>query len=175
MLILLLAPLSVFSEAGKMPVVIDGDEISYLQQEGKVVAKGNVKITSQETELSCQEAVYDSSSNIAHIKGDVKIIKGGSILYGQDVIYNFNTHNAEMVDLRLKDSPIYGEAEEGNKIENEKYILKKAHITTCDLDKPHYRLTAKTVVVYPEDRVIARGMVLKVGKIPIFWFPYFCL
>ena len=173
LLTLLLAPLSAFSEADKMPVVIDGDEITYLQQEGKVVAKGNVIVKSGDSELSCQEAVYDADSNIAHIKGDVKITKGKSILYGQDVIYNFNTQNAEMVDIKLKDPPVYGEAETGDKIGQEKYVLKKAYITTCDLEKPHYRLTAKTVTVYPEDKIVARSMVLKVGTTPIFYFPSF--
>jgi len=172
-LILLLAPLSAFSEANTMPVVIDGDEITYLQQEGKIVAKGNVEVKSEDSELFCQEAVYDANSNIAHIRGDVKIIKGNSILYGQDVIYDFNTQNAEMIDVRLKDPPVYGEAEEGDKVGQEKYVLRKAYITTCDLEVPHYRLTAKTVTVYPEDKIIARSMVLKVGTTPIFYFPRF--
>jgi len=169
----ILYPLSAFPDGEKMPVVIDGDEITYLQQEGKVVAKGNVVVKSEESELFCQEAIYDSSSNIAHIKGDVRIIKGNTILYGQDVVYNFNTHNAEMVDIGLKDSPIYGKAENGDKIGQEKYLLKKAYITTCDLEVPHYRLTAKTITVYPGDKFVARGMILKVGKIPIFYFPSF--
>jgi len=173
LLTILLAPFSAFSEADKMPVVIDGDEISYLQQEGKVVAKGNVRVESKDSILFCQEAVYDANSNIAHIKGDVEITKGNSILYGQDVIYNFNTHNAEMVDVRLKDPPVYGEAEDGDKVGQEKYVLKKAYITTCDLEVPHYRLTAKTVTVYPEDKIIAKNMVLKVGTTPIFYIPRF--
>ena len=172
LLTLLLAPLSAFSEADKMPVVIDGDEISYLQQEGKIVAKGNVRVESKDSLLFCQEAEYDANSNIAHIKGDVQITKGNSILYGQDVIYNFNTQNAEMVDVRLKDPPVYGVAEKGDKLA-EKYLLKKAYITTCDLEVPHYRLSAKTITVYPEDKIIAKNMVLKVGNTPIFYTPSF--
>ncbi|MCK4912666.1 MAG: LPS-assembly protein LptD, partial [Candidatus Omnitrophica bacterium] len=135
--------------------------------------KGNVNIKSEDSELSCQEAIYDSNTNIAHIKGDVKIKKGNSIIYGQDVVYNFNTLNAEMVDLKLIDPPIYGKAKEGNKIVDEKYLFKKGYVTTCDLEVPHYRLTAKTITVYPEDRVVAKGMVLKVGNTPIFYIPSF--
>jgi len=170
--LLLLTPLSAFSEAGTMPVVIDGDEISYLQQEGKVIAKGNVKMKSEDTELFCQEAVYDANGNIAYIKGDVKIIKGESILYGQDGFYDFNTHNAEMGDIRVKNAPFYGATTHGSKIEKEKYILKRGYITTCDLDTPHYRLVTKKITVYPGDRVTARHVVLKVGDLPLFYLPY---
>ncbi len=173
LLSLLLAPLGAFSETDKMPVVIDGDEITYLKEKGKILAKGNVEVKSEGSELFCQEALYDANSSIAHIKGDVRINKGDSILYGRDVVYNFNTHNAEMVNARLKDPPVYGEAEEGAKVGKEKYVLKKAYMTTCDLEVPHYRLTAKTVTVYPEDKIIARNMVLRVGTTPIFYFPRF--
>ncbi|MFH1519611.1 MAG: hypothetical protein ABIE75_03465 [Candidatus Omnitrophota bacterium] len=174
LLMLFLFPLAAFcQDSAAMPVVIDGDEISYLQDKGKVIAKGNVRIESKDSILRCQEAIYDANSNIAQIKGDAEITKGNSILYGQDVIYDFNTQNAEMVGVRLKDPPVYGEAEEGDKVEQEKYLLRKAYITTCDLEVPHYRLTAKTVTVYPEDRIIAKNMVLKVGKTPIFFIPRF--
>ncbi|NQT28059.1 MAG: LPS-assembly protein LptD, partial [Candidatus Omnitrophica bacterium] len=169
----ILYPFNAFPDGETMPVVIDGDEITYLQQEGKVIAKGNVKVKSEDSEILCQEAVYDSNSNIAHIKGDVTITKGNSIIYGQDVIYNFNTHNAEMVDVKLKDPPFYGKSEEGDKIADEKYLLKKVYITTCDLEVPHYRLTAKTVTVYPGDRIIAKNMLLKVGTIPVLYIPHF--
>jgi len=172
LLILLLAPLSAFCEDAAMPVVIDGDEINYLQQEGKVVAKGNVKMKSEDTEIFCQEAVYDANGNIAYIEGDVKIIKGESILYGQDGFYDFNTHNAEMGDIRAKDAPFYGATTYGSKIEKEKYILKRGYITTCDLDAPHYRLVSKKITVYPGDRVTARHVVLKVGDLPLFYLPY---
>jgi len=173
LLFLLLAPLGAFSETDKMPVVIDGDEITYLKEKGKILAKGNVEVKSEGSELFCQEALYDANTSIAHIKGEVRITKGNSVLYGRDVVYNFNTHNAEMVDVRLKDPPIYGEAEEGDKVGQEKYVLKKAYMTTCDLEVPHYRLTAKTVTVYPGDKIIAKNMVLRVGTIPIFYFPHF--
>ncbi len=174
LLMLSLSPLAAFpQEPDAMPVVIDGDEISYLQEKGRVIAKGNVRVESKDSVLLCQEAIYDANSNIAYIKGEAEITKGNSILYGQDVVYDFNTQNAEMVGVRLKDPPVYGEAEEGDKVEREKYLLRKAYITTCDLEVPHYRLTSKTVTVYPEDRIIAKNVVLRVGKTPIFFIPRF--
>ena len=172
LLTLLLTPLCAFSQDDKMPVVIDGDEINYLQQEGKIVAKGNVVVKSEDTELFCQEAVYDANSSIAYIKGDVKIIKGESIIYGQEGFYDFNNHNAEMGDIRVKNAPFYGVSTQGSKIGKEKYILKRGHITTCDLDKPHYRLVAKKITIYPEDRIVAKHVVLKVGDVPLFYLPY---
>ncbi len=170
--ILFLAPFAGFCEGETMPVVIDGDEITYLQQEGKVAAKGNVEVKSKDTELFCQEIIYDANTNIARIKGDAKIVKGNSVLYGRDVVYDFTTHNAEMGDIRVQSSPFYGATSHGSKVETEKYVLKRGYMTTCDLDTPHYRLTAKKITVYPGDRVVAKHVVLRVGDLPLFYLPY---
>jgi hypothetical protein len=172
-LLLLIAPFTAFCQDETIPVVIDGDEISYLQEEGKVIARGNVEIKYKDVQLFCQEANYDASTNIAHIKGEVKIVRDGTVLYGRDVAYDFNTFNAEMLNMRIEDPPIYGQALKTEKKGKDQYILEEGYVTTCDLEEPHYRLVAKRVTVYPGEKVVARNMVLKVGKVPVFYIPYF--
>ena len=155
-----------------LPVVIDGDEISYLQQKGKIVAKGNVELKYKGVELYCQEAEFDANSNIANINGDVKIVRENSVLYGKDIVYNFNTLEAQSGEITMQDPPLYGFSQNGSMIGKEKYVFKNGHVTTCDLTKPHYRLTAKKMIVFPGQRVVAKNVVLRVGKIPMFYLPY---
>ncbi len=155
------------------PVVVDGDEINYLQDEGRIVAKGNVKMKYKEVELSCEEADYNANANTAHVTGDVKITRDGTVLYGSDVVFDFNTLNAQIQDVRVEDHPVYGHAQQAEKIGQEKYVLEKGYVTTCDLEKPHYRLTTRRVTIYPGSRVVAKNMVLMVGKVPVFYIPYF--
>jgi len=172
LLVVLLFPLFVFGQEEMIPVVIDGDEVSYLQSEGKIVAKGDVRLKNKDVELFCQEANYDASKNIANIIGDVKIIRANTVLYGKDVVYDFNTSDVKMGQIRMFDPPIYGVSKEGSKIGEEKYELKKGYITTCDLENPHYRLVSKKVTIYPGKKVVARNVVLKIGKLPVFYIPY---
>ncbi len=174
-IILLFLAISVFAyaEEDKLPVIIDSDEISYLQEKGKLVARGNVVMKQKGVELSCDEAEYDATSNIAHVKGNVKIVKDGGVAYGEDVVFNFNTSNAEITGIKVHDAPMYGAAKEGQKVGNEKYILKSGHLTTCDLEKPHWRLVAKKITIYPGDRVIARNVVVKVGDVSVMYLPYY--
>jgi LPS-assembly protein len=160
-------------EEEKAPVVIDSDEISYLQGEGKLIAHGNVVIKQKGVELFCDEAHYDANSGIAQIKGNIKIVKDNSVIFGDDGVYNFNANKAEMVGIRLQDPPVYGKSKEGYKLGNEKFILKKGYISTCDLDTPHYRIITKKATIYPGDRIVARNVVFKVGKVPVLYLPYF--
>lgn len=47
-------------------------------------------------------------------------------------------------------------------------------LTGCDLDKPHYYLDAKEVIIYPGDYLIAKHVVFRElnGKLPLFYTPY---
>jgi hypothetical protein len=155
----------------KMPVVVNGDEISYLQGEGKVIARGNVTMTQNNVKLFCEEGIFDVNANIAYIKGNVKVIRDKTILYGKDVIYNFNKDTAELIDIRIEDPPIYGVSGEAEKLGKDKYILRNGYVSTCDLKDPHYRLISKQITIYPQDKVIANNVVLKVGKMSLLYIP----
>lgn len=173
LLICLSIPAVGFCDEKIEPVDIKGDQIDYIHEEGKIVAKGNVQMKYKGVTLFCDEANYDSKANVAHIKGNVKIVREEGTIYGDDIIYNFNTNEAEMVDMKIEAPPIYGTAKKIQKEQENKYALDHGQITTCDLEEPHYRLVARNITVYPGEKVVARNMVFKVGKIPIFYFPYF--
>ena len=173
----LISPLSGFCDENEKiePVDIQGDQIDYLHEEGKIKASGNVRMKYKGVVLVCDEAVYDSKTNIANVRGNVKIEREEGTIYGDDISYNFNTNTVEMVDMKIEAPPVYGSAENIKKEGDEKFSLEHGQITTCDLEKPHYRLVARHITVYPGDRVIARNVVFKVGNVPIFFFPYFNL
>ncbi|HIE36273.1 MAG TPA: LPS-assembly protein LptD [Candidatus Omnitrophica bacterium] len=161
-----------FAQHKLIPVVIDADEINYLHQDKKIVAKKNVKVEYKDVELFCDEVEYDTQKNIAYIKGKVKIVRKDALFYGENIVYDFNKKEIQANKTRIESPPIYGEAEKAERKE-ERYILKEGYITTCDLKKPHYRLVAKKVIIYPKERIIAKNMVLKAGNLPLFYFPYY--
>ncbi len=163
---------SLLAQSQKIPVTIDADQISFQQQQRKIIAEGNVVLEHQDVKVFCDKAVYDAQENIARIFGEAKIVRNGSTVYGKDIIYDFNTLQASVEKVRVSQPPIYGAAA-GVKEEEQKYILEEGYVTTCDHEEPHYRLVAKKVTVYPGDRVVARNVALKVGQFPIFYFPYF--
>jgi len=156
-----------------LPVEINGDEINYLQEEGAVVVKNNVKLRYKDVELTCDEARYNANTHIASMKGNVKIVREGTTVYGESIIYDFNTQNAQIANLKMESPPLYGVAQEADRIGSTQYALKKGFVTTCNLEKPHYRLTAKKITAYPGVKVVAKNVVMRIGEIPMFYFPYY--
>ncbi|MDD5069251.1 MAG: hypothetical protein PHV17_00835 [Candidatus Omnitrophica bacterium] len=155
------------------PVDVKGDEINYSHTDGKIHAKGNVELKYKEVILFCDEADYDTKSYKANLKGNVKIKRKDGVVAGDHILYDFTTETATMVDVDIDFPPIYGSGETIDRASDGGYSLNRGMVTSCDLDDPHYRLVAKQITFYPGEKIVAKNMILKVGKIPIFYFPYF--
>ncbi|UCG34809.1 MAG: LPS-assembly protein LptD [Candidatus Omnitrophota bacterium] len=172
-LFLLLFPFVLLAQEDIVPVVVDGDRVSYDYKKGAVVAQGNVHLKHKDVELFCDKAEYDAKAHLAQASGNVRIVKEDATIFADEIAYDFNTQDAHIGELKYLDPPIYGKAEGAEKKGKEKYILKESEVTTCELEEPHFRLIARKITVYPGERVEARNLVVKVGKIPVFYFPYF--
>jgi len=165
--------LNIFAQEKIIPIIIDGDEVSYLREEQKVTAKGNVVMKYKGIILNCDEAIYDAITNQAFVTGNVKISSEEGIITAVSGIYDFNNKTAEIKDIRVESPPIYGEAQDGKKISDQEYKLENGYVTTCDLEKPHYRLTSKSITIYPKVKIVGKNMLLRIGNTPVFYIPYY--
>ena len=165
-------PFLAYPQEKVLPVEINGDEINYVQADGTIFVKGHVRMKYKEMVITCDEADYNANTNIANIKRNVKIVRKDTTIYGESIVYNFNNQEAKMVDMRIVSSPIYGKAESAGSEGPNKYILSGGYITTCDLEHPHYKLMAKQIIAYPKVKIVAKNVVMKVGAVPVFYFPY---
>ena len=52
------------------------------------------------------------------------------------------------------------------------YLVKDGLFTTSDSSRPDYSIRAKTVRIYPKDRIIFSNVMLYIGRVPVFWYPY---
>jgi len=161
-----------FTQDKKIPIIVDGDEVIYYKEAGKVIAHGNVVIKHEGKILKCDEVEYDVNAGKAYIDGNVKVIDGDSVLTGKSGIYYVDAKKAEIKDIRMEAAPFYGEAREGARVSDSQYKLKDGYITTCELDHPHYSFTSNNITVYPEEKIVARNVFVRVKGVPLFYLPY---
>ena len=155
------------------PVVVNGDKVEYLQDKQRVRGTGNVKVTYGDVVLTCEEILVHTDTKLGICKGNVKIVQGKNILTGSSIEYNFANKTGKIVDGRVEAYPLYGRADNVQKISEDEVVLNKGYVTTCDLDKPHYRIEAKEVKVYLDDKVIAKHVVFYLGDLPVMYIPYY--
>jgi len=155
------------------PIIVNGDKVEYKHSENKIEATGNVSVTYGDVELTCDTITVYTDKKIGICDGNVKIVQAGNTLTGQRVEYNFGEKTGMLLDGEVRAYPIYGHADKVEKVSDKKVVLDKGYITTCDLEEPHYRVSAKKVVFYLDDKVIIKNAFLYIGKVPVLYIPYY--
>ena len=159
-------------------VDIEGLETSFDPQTGIASAKGDVHINYSDTEIRAGEAEYNSNTGDIIAKGDVIVVKGGVTYQGERIVFNAKTNELHGASVRS------GMVHQGGQIfysmdtfETETKFVERVdgegtYFTTHDLANPNYRVRARKMTIYPNDRIVMKGVTVFAGKTPVFWFPY---
>jgi len=155
------------------PVEVDGDNVEFMQDENKVIIDGNVSITKGETTLRCDHVEYHHATKEAVAQGHVVLSSPKGQIRGKALTFNFETMTGNFEGATIIADPYYGQGEMISKMANNKVEMTRGYITSCDLDKPHYKIYSKKIDIYPQDKVQAKSVRMLVGKMPLFYLPSF--
>ncbi len=160
-----------FAQEQTTPVEINGDQMQYSVTDTKVTATGNVVVKRDGVTLSCDFLEFDRSQNIGIAQGHVVLLRDGSRLTGEKLIYNFTTMKGDFVEAFVTSKPFYGAGRKISKEGENHIILTDGYITTCDLDHPHFKLRSRKVDIFQGDKATARNLSIVFGKVPVFFLP----
>ena len=136
------------------------------------VGDGNVKISSGELGLEADHAEYNRETGDVTARGNVVLRRGDSEWRGTGVTGNFETKRFSLGEVRGVSGVFYGKAAGGTHEPDGRVDLSRAQLSTCDqIEDPHYSLSAKRVVYFPDGRVRAYHATVKVGDMPVFFWP----
>ncbi|MFH1798327.1 MAG: LPS assembly protein LptD [Candidatus Omnitrophota bacterium] len=161
-----------FAKEGE-PVVVNGDEVEYFELENKISAEGNVSIDYDDVKVTCDKIELNTVSRKALCEGSVIIVHPEGVIMGDRVWFDFIAKKGGAVGGEVEAFPWFGKASQVDKAGVNEYILKDGYATTCDLDKPHYRIKAKELRIFPDDKIIAKDVTFYIGDVPVLWFPYY--
>ncbi len=157
----------------KAPIIVNGDKVEYFHEQKKVIGTGNISIDYEDVKLTCERVTVYLDTREAIAEGNVKITQKDAYFTGDKMNYNFDKRTGRAIDAYVNYTPFYGKSRDVEKVSENQINIQKGMITTCDLDKPHYRVEAKQVRIYLEDKVIANSIVFYVGNCPIMYLPYY--
>lgn len=164
--------LSKVMKRGKQ-IIVDGDKVEYFEKSGRIVASGNVVVTYGDVKATCDKIEVNTITRKAFCTGKVRIVEPDGTLSGERVRYDFAKKRGQVISGEINAYPWFGEAETTTRVGDNEYVFHNGYITTCDLDVPHYRIKAKKVRVFPDDKIIATNVVFYVDEVPVLFFPYY--
>jgi LPS-assembly protein len=141
-------------------------------ESGLAIAENNVYIRYGETAIYCDYAQYNPDTRDVYLSGNVRIYRDGRLFVGERALYNLETKILNMADFTGESLPFRFAGSSLSTLGPNAYLVKDGVFTTSDSSKPDYTIRAKTVRIYPKDRIIFSNVSLWVGRVPIFWYPY---
>ncbi len=157
---------------------IEGLETTYDPETGLATAKGEVVVSYEGVEIRSGSASYNASTGEVVARDGVVIWKDGVIYRGENILYNVNsgelTGDAVRSSMPTETGTFFYQTE---KFETATKFIERIEggettFTTHDLANPNYRLRARSLTIYPEDRIVMRGVTVLAGDTPIFYLPY---
>jgi lipopolysaccharide assembly outer membrane protein LptD (OstA) len=158
------------SSFGDVPVEITSDHTR--MENGLAIADENVIIRHKDTLIYCDYAQYSPDSRDAYLVGNIRIYKEGHLFTADRAIYNLDSKNLQAADFRGDVTPFKFSGDSLSTLNTGSYLVKGGIFTTSDNSKPDWSLHARTVRVYPNDRVIFSNVTIYIGQAPVFWYPY---
>lgn len=168
-------------------ISLEADRMDYFMEENQALARGNVVAFWGNYELRADEVLLDMRENFIRATGSVYFKQDDVDFTSDEVTYYFEEERVVVLKARGR-SKIEGENEEeldhyiylhSERIEadQEKIMVDRGRVTTCDLDRSHYYIQASSIEVRPGDVLILRHMVFWEfsGRLPLFYWPYLAL
>lgn len=157
----------------KEPIVVNGDKVEYFHEKKQVVGSGNISITYKDVVMTCDRITVYLDTRDAIAEGNVRINQKDAYFTGEKINYNFDTRVGRAINGYANYKPFYGKAQEIDKLSDKQINLERGYITTCDLEKPHYRVQSRELKIYLDDKVIAKHILFFIGNVPVMYFPYY--
>ncbi len=160
-----------FENTGGSPIEIYSDGGTRFEG-GLAVSTDNVVIFYGSSRMYADYAQYNPETKDVVLRGHVKIYQEKTVFTGESALYNLDTKTLRSTDFLGSAEPFLVQGENLFSMDAGAYGVKNGFFTTHDSSKPDFRLRARSVRIYPDNRIIFTNVTLFIGNTPSFWFPY---
>jgi lipopolysaccharide assembly outer membrane protein LptD (OstA) len=161
------------NEPGRIIIEAAG-EADYDLDKGIVTSTNGITVRYQDGVLTAQKATVNENTGDVVAQGNVRLQRGAQLLVAESLHYNFFSKKIIAQDFKLGQAPYFVQSDVlvGNQAANV-YAGADGLVTTDDYAKPGYSVRAKTLVIVPGEYVEAKNATLRLGNVPVFYFPLY--
>jgi lipopolysaccharide assembly outer membrane protein LptD (OstA) len=149
-------------------------------------ADGAVDIHYGNQRLRADHVEYNDQTNEAYARGHIIFDYENQHLEADEAHYNVSTGRGTFTNVRgfikierkpnptilITENPLYFEAKNVEKYNNDLYILSSAWITVCDPEHPRWQFFAQHARVNVDKKMALVNANFRLVRIPLVWLPY---
>lgn len=152
-------------------VSIKADTISYTKDKGVIVASGSVEARYKDSVVTADRLIFFTAESQVIADGDFFLSKDKAQILGNKLVYYFRDEkgSASDVTINLGSTWIRGSSID---MDREQIRITDAEFSSCDLDRPHYRMSSANMTYYSKSGWIVQNWGLFwLGDVPVFPVP----
>ncbi|WP_018290558.1 LPS-assembly protein LptD [Verrucomicrobium sp. 3C] len=157
------------SSPGQQPVEINAQETHFVG--GIATAEGNAVVRFGDTTLYADRVSFDNRTRNVFADGNVRVYTGEKIFRAHHMVYNLDTKAITANDWGMVDLPILATGEKLTTPETDHYHVDRGMATVENREKPGLQMKARTMDIYPGDRLLMRDVTIYLSHIPVLWLP----
>ena len=158
----------------QQPWQITADEISYDDRDGRYVAQGNVNITKGDRRLTADFVRFNHQTMEAEAQGHVVLVAGGDMLIGERIEIDLENQTGTITEgtIFLHENHFYIRGAKIEKLGEREYAIEKASLSSCDGERPSWKITGRKLNVEVEGRGVVKHAALWAKDVPVFYTPH---
>jgi LPS-assembly protein len=147
------------------------DHVEYNEDTQVVIARGHVQLDYETQHVEADDARYEVSTGrgtFHHVRATFAVQRRPPVQ--QREVNAMQRQPAQT--LLLSPNPIYFEAEEAERVDQDTYRVHKAWMTVCDPNQPTWKFYAPTATVYMRTSVHLENGNFRLFSVPVLYLPY---
>jgi len=159
--------------AGDQPVTIIADVMTFNQATNEYLAQGNVEVVQGNQTLKADRVKYNLNTQDADAAGKVLLIQGEDSLASDAMKLNLGTQMGTVTNatIFMKEMNYRITGKEIERTGPNSYHVRDGIITTCNGDRPDWRITGKDIKVKLSGNAVIRDATFQVKNVPLAYFP----
>ncbi len=147
--------------------------------------RGHVEVTYQQMKLSADEATYDEASGEVVARGHTTFTDPDIHLEAEEAQYNVRTGKGRFLNghgyvrttvhprprMLRTGNPFYLSARQVERMDQTTYTVEGGRLSSCPCEDRGWSVAARHAKVKVDDRVVARGAVFRLLRVPLFYSP----
>jgi hypothetical protein len=154
---------------------LKADHFIYREKTKLLQASSNVVWKNDTAEIKTPSLSWNLESNIVITHGKTKLKQPNLELVANSLEADLNKKHYTLHDIHIKTDPFIVQSKMAKQTSPTENRLKESHLTTCELNPPHYHLESQDLKFVPNDHMEGWGVVFKNKYLnPLgIWMPYY--
>ncbi len=150
----------------------EADSLVFSITDENLTLIGSASVEHKQMSIAADTIKYSSSEETVQAEGNVELWDGRDSATEAALIYHIPTATARTFSTTSFYDDAQYSSETVTMLSRNEFNLTNVTFTSCEKDTFDYYFWAEIMKVYPDDKAVAKPIVLYVQDTPVFWLPY---